>query len=170
MVKDSDFKSRPDVWNDNALWTGNGPNDISSIPTEVQTMYNLSGKVGSENVVKIRNWRIRRADSFHRIYLEFCHQGDLWELVVGTEDINSEYVEGFMMRSINGNENVADRVNLVPEPFIWSAALDLATAGLLMERGTLDSANTNSDPWSLIVHRDLKMSNGTSDSRELTRH
>lgn len=123
-------------------------------------MYNLSGKIGSESIVEIRSWRIRRAAMFHRIYMEFCHQGDLYWFVTGTETVNSPYIQGAVVREMNKDANVAGRVKLVPEPFIWSAFWSLATAGLLMERGKLDASEGPSDPWDVIVHRDLKLGNG----------
>ncbi|KAF2216108.1 hypothetical protein CERZMDRAFT_82148 [Cercospora zeae-maydis SCOH1-5] len=46
---------------------------------------------------------------------------------------------------------------LLPEPFIWSLVESLATAGLLMERGELESNGIL--PWDTIIHRDLKPGN-----------
>ncbi|EMF12663.1 uncharacterized protein SEPMUDRAFT_26361, partial [Sphaerulina musiva SO2202] len=37
--------------------TGSESLDANSVPNEVQAMYNLRGKIGSETIVKIRNWR-----------------------------------------------------------------------------------------------------------------
>lgn len=49
------------------------------------------------------------------------------------------------------------RPPIVPEPFLWSLLETLATAGVLMERGELESKGIV--PWFQIIHRDLKPGN-----------
>ncbi|CZT17512.1 uncharacterized protein RCC_03346 [Ramularia collo-cygni] len=158
VIKDSIFKGiARQVWDLKEIWTDwKGPDDPSSIPTEIQAMYNLRDKVGSETIVRIRNWRIRRRDFFHRIYMEFCPGGDLFDFCSGSK--NDPYWDGAARRELFPNHDLRTTVRLVPEPFLWSVFLSLAAAGLLMEKGTLYEDGVDDD-WNLIVHRDLKISN-----------
>lgn len=159
MVKDSDYSAYPDMWNLKELWSKwKDPEDPSSVPNEIQAMYNLSGQDGSENIIKIRNWRIRRDDMYHRIYMEFCPQGDLFDFCCGSK--NDVYWEGADRRERFPDDDMGDFVELVPEPFLWSVFRSLTHAAILMERGTRLAAEADKD-WEVIVHRDLKLSNGT---------
>lgn len=124
-------------------------------------MYNLADKAGSENILKIRNWRIRRAEKYHRIYLEFCPRGDLFDFCCGEEE--DPYSGGAHKRKMFPDNDWGTTVDLVPEPFLWSAFWSLASAGLLMERGRLEKDGENDEAWEVIIHRDLKLSNGMSD-------
>ena len=83
---------------------------------EIYALYSLRGKEGSENIVRIRNWRLRSEKMMHRQYLDFCSLKDLFDVI-------DEY------------RNIGE---FVPEPFCWYCFECLAIAGLLMERGELE--------------------------------
>ncbi|SMQ45199.1 unnamed protein product [Zymoseptoria tritici ST99CH_3D7] len=117
-------------------------------PIEAIAMLLLKTKTGSERIVKLRNWRLGPTAPFGEtivshawLYLEYCGHGDLFNYVV------------------------EQRKKYHPEAFLWSIFEDLVVAGLLFERGGLDSGAV-APGWALIVHRDIKMGNiflGTSD-------
>jgi hypothetical protein len=92
--------------------------------------------------------------------MEFCQQGDFFDLVCNYDD--DTYRQSGLDREESPLTNLADAVDLVPEPFLWSVFWSLATAGLLMEKGELNPDAMETDDWDVIVHRDLKLSNGTS--------
>ncbi|CAK1357714.1 unnamed protein product [Cercospora beticola] len=174
------------TWTDRSLWTrGSRGYEIGSIPTEVQAMYRLRGKIGSENIVKIRNWRINRTALTYRIMMEYCPYSDLWDLcmtgpymtigawgrrALPTIDLTAPESEA-LTNAIVAGEAAHERAGfaarfkqlrsarppIVPEPFVWSLLETLATAGVLMERGELESKGIV--PWFQIIHRDLKPGN-----------
>lgn len=179
VIKDTFFPATgtESLWEDPNLWTGGSPNDANSVPNEVQAMYNLRGKIGSETIVKIRNWRLRRAERMHRIMTEYCSHGDLFDQMADgfsdqilfirqlRPDLDLRAPEGDeILQELQDPHHVtalqalrADTPYMVPEPFIWSVVEALAIAGLLMERGELDSGSIV--PWDQIIHCDWKHEN-----------
>ncbi|KAK4541906.1 hypothetical protein LTR36_007270 [Oleoguttula mirabilis] len=115
------------------------------LPVEVVAMYNLKGLVGSETVVKIRNYRMDSPKKMHRLYLEFCASGTLWDSISG-------YLE---RRNADDPRNRGQPAWL-PEAFLWHTFECLATAGLLMGNGGLEPRIS---AWDVIVHRDYKLAN-----------
>jgi serine/threonine protein kinase len=113
---------------------------------EVKTMFDLRGRLGSEYILKILNWRMSTENKLLRIYTAFAPLGNLLQLV-------SWY-------------NAADES--IPEPYLWHTFECLAVAGLLMERGEMEH-NLVSD-WTEIVHRDLKLNNIFLDQLSETRY
>ena len=90
-------------------------------PAEVEAMLLLSACEDSENVVKIRNWRmdpIRAAKGrdarfeYYRIYMEYCGYGSLMDVAT----------------------------HPVLEAFLWTLLEGLTKAGLLMERSKIANA------------------------------
>jgi hypothetical protein len=74
VTKDCDYNrpDRPDfglLWS-TAKWFWRKDHRDKDIPTEVKAMSDLRGKIGSEFVVKILNWRIAEKRKFYRLYLE----------------------------------------------------------------------------------------------------
>ncbi|CAK4032535.1 hypothetical protein D0861_03905 [Lecanosticta acicola] len=116
-------------------WTSQFWNSDFTMPNEVSAMYRLRPLRGSENVVRIRNWRMNKPQKRHRIYMEFCPFGSLRDVIVPH-------------RRQGGRP---------PVPFAWKFFEDLVVAGILMERGDMH-CNTLGN-WSLLVHRDLKPDN-----------
>lgn len=123
-------------------------------------MLNLRDKIGSESIVRIRNWRIRRAEKYHRLYLEFATRGDFFDLVCDNNNAPYWKSSAFRARFPEVDTKTSQyQIAMLPEPFLWSAFFSLATAGLLMERGELDAEQANTTTWESIVHRDLKLGN-----------
>lgn len=116
------------------------------LPNEVVAMYNLRGLLGSETVVRIRNFRLDTPSKMYRIYLEYCQFGDLYSF---SDDYRGDPVG-------------------VPEPFLWHTFESLAVSGLLMEQGGLESNPIN--VWDVIVHRDYKLANVFLGSPSLDRY
>lgn len=126
------------------------------MPCEILALYNLRGRVGSENVMRIRNHRIlgdltRRT----RTYAEFCPHGDLgqWTKWFGKERAAKPRS---MWAELHADRDTKER-SWLPEAFLWHVLKSLATAGLLMEKGELDDNPISS--WDLILHLDLKPAN-----------
>lgn len=179
VIKDTYFPATgsESLWEDPNLWTGGKPSDANSVPNEVQAMYNLRGKIGSETIVKIRNWRLRRAERMHRIMTEYCPDGDLFDRTMDgfsdrilfirqlRPDLDLRAPEGVqILQELQDANHVtafhairAETPYMVPEPFIWSVVEGLAIAGLLMQRGELDSGGIVS--WDQIIHCDWKHEN-----------
>ncbi|SMR43790.1 unnamed protein product [Zymoseptoria tritici ST99CH_3D1] len=156
VMKDTIFQGRTaDHWNRKELWTGNdgGPEDLNSIPIEIQAMKDLRNKTGSGSVVELRNWKLSRKNRSHRLYLEYCPHDDMFELLnVRTYLIDS-------MKRKQTPDIVIPNAALYPEPFAWYTFWTLAIAGILMERGALTKDGPAHSNWSTIVHRDIKLSN-----------
>ncbi|KAK4541905.1 hypothetical protein LTR36_007269 [Oleoguttula mirabilis] len=124
------------------------------IPTEALSMFRLRSRVGaSESIVRIRNWRLEAAARKHRLYLEFCPYGDLFDYTMGSPLSYAQSRRG-TTESLK-----AGIPQWLPESFLWHTFESLATAGMLMEKGELDAAPTEPAWWDLIVHRDIKVSN-----------
>lgn len=179
VIKDTFFPDTgsESLWEDPNLWTGGKWSDANSVPSEVQAMYNLRGKIGSETIVKIRNWRLRRAERMHRIMTEYCPDGDLFDRTMDgfsdkilfirqlRPDLDLRAPEGDqILQELQDPNHVtafnairAETPYMVPEPFIWSVVEGLAIAGLLMQRGELDSGGIV--PWDQIIHCDWKHEN-----------
>ncbi|CZT25262.1 uncharacterized protein RCC_10991 [Ramularia collo-cygni] len=105
-----------------------------NLPTEITTMLRVRSRIGSQNIVKLRNWRVDDATAHEsgrhqsfRIYLECCGFGTLTEVE-----------------------------RPVPEPFIWKLFEDLVNACVILDRGDVDPGGASWDP---IVHRDMKLDN-----------
>lgn len=121
---------------------------VKKLPVEIVSMYNLRSRIGANSVVGIRNFRLDTPNKMHRLYLEYCSNGDLWEL------IQSYHRKRTLSRDVGPG---LEGPECIPEPFIWHTFECLATAGLLLECGEL-----NADPisaWDLVVHRDFKLAN-----------
>ncbi|KAF7187596.1 hypothetical protein HII31_10935 [Pseudocercospora fuligena] len=127
--------------------------DMDYTPPEVACMYRLNKCAGSENIVRILNWRsdhtraarlTRRLKGFlaYRIYVEYCGSGDLDEVICryGYHDFDEP------------------RTSWIPKPFVWATLEALAKAALLMKRGELDLSKKEVE-WLFIVHGDLKPGN-----------
>lgn len=115
------------------------------MPLEVKSLSDLRGRHGSEYVIKILNWAMDEQRMFHRIYMESAPYSDLNALKTKFAEASETFP---------------------PEPLIWHLFECLAKAALLLEQGEL-SPNPMSD-WTLILHRDLKLSNvflGLSDPK-----
>lgn len=180
-IKDTNFGVF-DLWDDVNLWSGGGPDGANSVPNEVQAMYNLRGRIGSEAILKVRNWRLRRADRVYRTITEYCPGGDLYDLTITDLHDESSRLRYYSFPTVNlcAPESVAmtqaaeailtpgqltalaafrsANPPMVPEPFVWYVVEALATAGLLMELGELDTGGIA--PWEQIVHCDFKHENG----------
>ncbi|KAK5111594.1 hypothetical protein LTR85_011823 [Meristemomyces frigidus] len=125
------------------------------IPVEVLAMFRLRSRVGApESIVKIRNWRIIAAERRHRLYLEFCPYGDLYDF------LGLDGRHGYQLsRESNEGSLAAGFPARVPEPYIWHTFELMATAGMLMEKGELDPEPMEIAFRDLIAHRDYKVSN-----------
>lgn len=108
-------------------------------------MYRLNKLAGSDNIVRLLNWRSDHAragklkgrlEGFlaYRIYVEYCGSGDL-------HDVMSRY--GY-------HDFDEPRTTWIPKPFIWATLDALAKAALLMKRGELDLGKE--PEWLFIVH------------------
>lgn len=116
------------------------------MPPEVTCMYRLNKCAGSDNIVRLLNWRSDdtraaklegKLEGFlaYRIYVEYCGSGDL-------DDLMDKY--GY-------HDFDEPRTTWIPKPFIWATLEALAKAALLMKRGVLDLSKEESD-WLFIVH------------------
>lgn len=143
VMKDSHFSDSPEDWKDPALWTGPDNN----IPTEVQSLYNLRGKIGSHSIIQIRGWRIRREKIMHRIFMEYCPLGDLRDLILADKSVYGAQDERWEDRE----RDVSKNAEMLPEAFAWHLLETLCVAGLLMERGELEKDGMLR--WDTIVHR-----------------
>lgn len=151
VVKDTTMQ--PKFWKDPCLWINGLPDDQTSIPTEIQSLYNLRPRIGSSSVVRIRNWRIDRPDHIHRIFMEFCPRGDAESLIL-PENLYRKHAR---FDKANIAVNVKEQGVFIPEPLLWFFFETLTKAALLMERGELNAQGPA--PWDLIVHRDMKLEN-----------
>lgn len=74
VVKDCDYESgtaQRDIW-DLFDWFWVKDHRDQDIPVEVKTMSDIRGKIGSEFIVRILNWRLAKDIRLYRIYLEVC--------------------------------------------------------------------------------------------------
>ncbi|KAF2768833.1 kinase-like protein [Teratosphaeria nubilosa] len=119
-----------DAWHDPELWIQDPTNPTRKLPNEIVAMLLLRGREGSENIVRIRGYRLRAKEMFTRIFMEFAPFGDC---------------------------NTFCHRNHPPESFVWAAFEALAIAGLLMAHGEMQSSPGSG--WWPIIHRDLKPDN-----------
>ena len=115
------------------------------VPSEVVAQYRLRDLAEADNVVRIRNWRIRPQDRMHRIYLEYLPFGDAWKNVV------AHY------RQRRHQDGRVDQGAWLAEPFIWHTFESLSIAGQLMAHGGMEPNPFNG--WHSMVHRDIKLAN-----------
>jgi serine/threonine protein kinase len=146
VAKDSDHRGDA-AWGTECNWFVEP--DRERIPMEVKTMFDLRGRLGSEYILKILNWRMSTKNRLLRIYTAFAPLGNMLQLV-------SQYDLA--------EENI-------PEPYLWHTFECLALAGILMERGDTDELEHNPPSnWTPIVHRDLKLDNVFLDRPSETRY
>lgn len=151
VVKDTSYESHRSQWESIETWVpeaeGIARDMINidyrphgkSIPTEVQALYSLRNRKGSEYVTHVRGWGLDLANVTIRIYQEFCSGGDWHSMIKNYFDAGTE------------------RPN-IPEPALWYLLEGLAIAGLMMERGDVDGSAAY-NPHMQIVHRDIKPHN-----------
>ena len=122
----------------------------------IHALQQLSNKRGSSSIPKLLNYKLdywpnKKAD----VYMEYCPHGDCEDAI---KRAYSAYNHGqrIMLRYIDFSQEAG--VDLLPEPFLWATFLSLVTAGILMERGSLDKATAPRN-WTPFVHRDIKINN-----------
>ncbi|GAB1728003.1 hypothetical protein NU195Hw_g2968t1 [Hortaea werneckii] len=152
------------IWNRDSDWWATDPSEPkdkqhrrneqpAKAPTEAVAMLRLRSRVGApECIVRIRNWRLQSPKHMYRLLMEFCPYGDLLDFV-----LDSVYSRARQRLHEQGNGNNSPL--WIPEPFIWSVFENLATAGVLMERGELDAHPGEPHWWEEIIHRDFKLAN-----------
>jgi hypothetical protein len=106
--------------------------DTKGLPVEVLAPIRLRGKIGSECVAMIRNYKLSADHGWARIFMECCPMGTLGQLMKPYERLKRE----------KQHEDNA----CVPEPFIWHAFESLARVGMLMEKAK--STATPFSHWS----------------------
>lgn len=130
--------------------------DGSIRPNEVAAMMNLRNCIGaSRSIVKLRCWISRLLVSkppSYRLYLEYCPHGDLF----------GSWAKWYQLAEVCNDHEARDNGDFVPpyvaEPFIWHLIECMATAGLLLEKGTLEE-DQQAVTWEEILHFDMKASN-----------
>lgn len=106
-------------------------------------------------MVKLIHHKVDYAGQAAEMYMEYCPHGDMYDVIRGRYKAAKQ---GNRLRLGNTYNDFSPLIDLVPEPFIWSTFLSLVTAGILMERGSLDK-RTADPSWDCIVHRDIKAEN-----------
>jgi len=128
------------VWDDLNLWWTETP-EGQRVPNEVKALYALRDLPGGDTVTRIINWRIQEKALAFRMYMEYLPFGDALDLT----------------KQHKGGLRRGHRLKWIPEPFIWHAFENLATAGQLMEHGGLTPGQNQT--WTPIIHRDMKTAN-----------
>ncbi|KAK4555776.1 trifunctional histidinol dehydrogenase [Recurvomyces mirabilis] len=156
-------------WEDHELnWSLDPRDPTRLLPNEIVVMSALRSRIGGENIVFLRSFRLVEEERRMLMYLEFCEHGDLeqwscwYDRATYLEKGETAWSEGKWRAFHRDREAMLTKRGLLPEPFLWHV---FATAGLLLDKVELES-NPVSD-FTTILHLDLKTPNifvGTNNS------
>ncbi|EME83620.1 uncharacterized protein MYCFIDRAFT_196840 [Pseudocercospora fijiensis CIRAD86] len=137
-IKEAYLGPRPgkskDSWNNARFWCH--PMSIR-YPMEAGIMRRLNDLQHSESIVQNLAYASYDAKKMFRLYLEFCEHGDLNELI----------------------KAYAKAEHPIPVRVLWSIFESLAAALCLMETGHLPTLTLPPNPWTPILHLDIKPHN-----------
>jgi hypothetical protein len=129
-----DVKSTASLWRDPQNWRNRLPREIW-IHQLVEER--RSDEPGCEFLVRSHGYRVFMEQTRYRIYLDYYDASDL----------SCAMVQHFQRQTDQD----------LPEEFIWYMAKALASACIILQRGTMSDEALES--WKLITHLDLKMPN-----------